>query len=56
MNETKQSIDKEYMSVRIAVDTKNELKRLADADKRSLSSMVTLMLERAVIEAQLHAK
>lgn len=45
---TKKPDGKEYMSVRINAGIKNAIKEIADAERRSLSSMVTIMLERAV--------
>ena len=44
--------NKEFMTIRIDVDIKDQLQEMADADQRSLSSMVTIILKRALMESQ----
>jgi hypothetical protein len=43
--------DKPIMSFRIRTDIKEALQKLANADRRTLSSYVELALERHIIEA-----
>ena len=44
--------NKEFMTIRIDTHIKDQLQEMADADQRSLSSMVTIILKRALMEAQ----
>ena len=52
MESTNQQSGKEFMTIRLPIALKRELQEMAEADQRSLSSMVTIILKRALMEAQ----
>ena len=44
--------DKEFLTIRVDKEIKKQVQEMADADQRSLSSMVTIILKRALMESQ----